>query len=64
LLKQDEKLGRFPSSLYIWHTKAMTALVEYGTRTCSNSGQNLKPGFRVAEEKIFFGFCNECNFDG
>jgi len=32
LLKQDEKLGRFASSLYICHTKAMTALVEYGTR--------------------------------
>jgi len=32
LPKQDEKLGRFTSSLYIYHTKAMTALVEYGTR--------------------------------
>jgi len=32
LLKQDEKLGRFTCSLYICHTKAMTALVEYGTR--------------------------------
>jgi len=32
LLKQDEKLGRFTSSLYICHTKAMTALVEYGTK--------------------------------
>jgi len=32
LLKQDEKFGRFSSSLYICHTKAMTALVEYGTR--------------------------------
>jgi len=32
LLKQDEKLGRLASSLYICHTKAMTALVEYGTR--------------------------------
>jgi len=32
LLKQDEKLGRFTSSLYIWHTKAMTAVVEYETR--------------------------------
>jgi len=31
LLKQDEKLGRFTSSLYICHNKAMTAL-EYGTR--------------------------------
>jgi len=31
-LKQDEKLGRLISSLYICHTKAMTALVEYGTR--------------------------------
>jgi len=30
--KEDEILGRFTSSLYIWHTKAMTALVEYGTR--------------------------------
>jgi len=32
LLKQDEKLGRFTSSLYICHTKAMTALVQYGIR--------------------------------
>jgi len=32
LIKQDEKLGRFTSSLYIWHTKAMTALVKYGIR--------------------------------
>jgi len=32
LLKQDEELGRFISSQYICHTKAMTALVEYGTR--------------------------------
>jgi len=32
LLKQDEKLGRFTSSLYICHTKAMTALAEYATR--------------------------------
>jgi len=32
LLKQDEKLGRFTSSLYICHTKAMTARVEYDTR--------------------------------
>jgi len=31
-LKQDKKLGRFTSSLYIYYTKAMTALVEYGTR--------------------------------
>jgi len=31
LLKQDEKLGRFTCSLYICHTKAMTALVECGT---------------------------------
>jgi len=23
---------KFTSSLYIWHTKAMTALAEYGTR--------------------------------
>jgi len=30
LLKQDKKLGRF-TSLYICHTKVMTALVEYGT---------------------------------
>jgi len=27
LLKQDEKLGRLAGSLYICHTKAMTALV-------------------------------------
>jgi len=33
LLKQDENLGRFTSSLYIRHNKAMTALVKYGT-TC------------------------------
>jgi len=32
LLKENEKLGRFTCSLYICHTKAMTALVEYGTR--------------------------------
>jgi len=32
LLKHDEKLGMFTSSLYIRHTKAMSALVEYGTR--------------------------------
>jgi len=32
LLKQDEKSGRFTSSLYICHTKAMTALAEYGRR--------------------------------
>jgi len=32
LLKPDEKLGRFASSLYICHNKTMTALVEYGTR--------------------------------
>jgi len=32
LIKQDEKLGRFTSSLHIWHTKAMTALAEYGAR--------------------------------
>jgi len=31
LLKQDEKLRRFASSLDICHTKAITALVEYGT---------------------------------
>jgi len=42
LLKQDEKLGRFTSGVYICHTKAMTALVEYGTRWCFNSGQNFK----------------------
>jgi len=30
LLKQDENLSRFASSLYICHTKAMTALVENG----------------------------------
>jgi len=32
MLKQDETLTRFTSSLYILHTKAMTAPVEYGTR--------------------------------
>jgi len=32
LPKQDENLGRFTSSLYICHTKAMTALAEYGTK--------------------------------
>jgi len=32
LLKQYEKLGKLTSSLYICHTKAMTALVEFGTR--------------------------------
>jgi len=32
LLKQDEKLGSFTSSLYICHTTAMTALAEYGKR--------------------------------
>jgi len=32
LLKEDEKLGRFTSSLFTCHTKAMTALIEYGTR--------------------------------
>ena len=32
LLKQDEKLGRFTSSLYTWQIKAMAALVEYETR--------------------------------
>ena len=34
LLKQDERLGRFTSSLYICHTKAMTAPVQYTTRVC------------------------------
>jgi len=29
LQKQEEKLGRFTSSPYVCHTKAMTALVEY-----------------------------------
>jgi len=32
LLKQDETLGRFTSSLYISHTKPMTTLAEYGIR--------------------------------
>jgi len=32
LSKQDEKLGRLSSSLYICHTKAMAALVQYRTR--------------------------------
>jgi len=32
LLKQDEKLGRFISSLYNCHTKTMTAPVQYTTR--------------------------------
>jgi len=30
LQKQEEKLGRFISSQYVCHAKAMTALVEYG----------------------------------
>jgi len=30
VLSQEEKLGRFTSTLYICHTKAMT-VVEYGT---------------------------------
>jgi len=32
LLKQNEKLRRLTSSLYICHTKAMSAVVEYGVR--------------------------------
>jgi len=32
LLKQEEKLGRFTSSPYVCHTKAMTALVECGIK--------------------------------
>jgi len=32
LLKQDGELGRFVGSMYICHTKVMTALAEYGTR--------------------------------
>jgi len=32
LLKQDEELGRFTSSLYICQAKITTALDEYGTR--------------------------------
>jgi len=32
LLKEDEKLGRFTSSLNIHHTKAITSLAEYGTK--------------------------------
>jgi len=32
LFKQDEKLGRFTSSQYIYPTKDMTVLVEYGTQ--------------------------------
>jgi len=32
LANTRRKLGRFSSSLYICHIKAMTALVEYGTR--------------------------------
>jgi len=32
LLKQDEKLGRFTSSLNVCHTKAITSLAEYGTK--------------------------------
>jgi len=31
LLKPEEKLSRFTRSLYICHSKAMTALVESGT---------------------------------
>ena len=32
LLKQDEKLDRFTSSLSTCHTKAITSLAEYGTK--------------------------------
>jgi len=32
LLKQDEKLGRLTSNLYICRTETMTALVDCGTR--------------------------------
>jgi len=32
LQKQEEKLGRFTNSPYVCHTKAMTSLVEYGTK--------------------------------
>jgi len=32
LVKKNVKLGKFTCSLYIWHTKAMTALVVYRTR--------------------------------
>ena len=31
-IRQDEKFGRFTSSLYIRHTKAMTALTQHGSR--------------------------------
>ena len=34
LIKHDAKLGRFTSSIYICHTKAMTALAECGSRCC------------------------------
>jgi len=32
LQKQEEKLGTFTSSPYVYHTEAMTALVEYGIK--------------------------------
>jgi len=32
LLKQGENLGRFTSSLYVCHTKSMTAVVLYRTK--------------------------------
>ena len=52
-LRQDEQLGRFTSSLYICHKKAMTALVEtrclyYATNFYSvmmvRSASSLKAG--------------------
>jgi len=38
LLKQGQKLGRFTSSLYICHTKAMTALAEYQAFVLNRNG--------------------------
>jgi len=53
LLKPDEKLGRFASSLYICHNKTMTALVEYGTRCLywvhmrTRRGSGIPPGLKI-----------------
>jgi len=44
MLKPDEKLGRFTSSLYTCYNKAMTALVECGTPAWNISGQTLFSG--------------------
>jgi len=46
LLKQDEKLHRFTSSLNICHTKAITSLAEYGTK-CLEKAINFDSLFIV-----------------